>query len=101
MAFFRLNPNLVAELERDAAVDAEMRRKADKIAETAQSIAPVGTDLDPHPGEFRDGIHAEGTQVVAGAPNSVYVIFGTSHSPPHDTLRRAAEIEGAHVMKER
>jgi hypothetical protein len=68
------------------------------VAETARSIAPVGdAGDDEHPGRFRDSIHAEGTHVVADDPASVSIIFGTEDTPPHDTLRRAAEMNGLRV----
>lgn len=102
MAGFTPNPNLLAELARSAEVEEACRRAAEKVAETARDIAPVGSGPDDeHPGQFRDSIHAEGTTVVSDDPNAVPIIFGTSHSPPHDTLRRAAELNGLHVMKER
>jgi hypothetical protein len=102
MASFVPNPNLLAELEREEAIQEELHRAAERVAATARRIAPVGdAAMDDHPGEFRESISAEGTNVVADDPNAVYIIFGTSHSPPHDTLRRAAEMEGLHVMKER
>lgn len=101
MASFTPNPNLLAELERSAAIQEQLHRVAEKVAETARQIAPVGdSSEDDHPGQFRDSIHAEGTEVVADDPRAVYIIFGTSHSPPHDTLRRAAEINGLRVTKE-
>lgn len=100
MATFTPNPHLLTDLAASAEIRGELERTAQKVAETAQQIAPVGSADDPHPGEFRDSIHAEGTIVVADDPNAVFIIFGTSHSPPHDTLRRAAEINGLHVMKE-
>lgn len=101
MASFLENPNLLADLEHLANIEEDRRKAAEKVAATAQQIAPVGdSNEDDHPGQFRDLIHAEGSKVVAGDPASIYIIFGTSHSPPHDTLRRAAEIEGLHVIKE-
>lgn len=101
MASFTPNPNLLAELERAAAVHEARRRAAEKVAETAQQIAPVGGGPDdPHPGQFRDSIHAEDTRVVSDDPAAAYIVFGTSHSPPHDTFRRAADMNGLHAMKE-
>lgn len=98
---FTPNPNLLAELARTAELQEAMHHAAEKIAETAQQIAPRGDPAeDEHSGEFAEGIHAVGDQVIAEDPKSVFIIFGTSHSPPHDTLRRAAEMNGAHVMKE-
>lgn len=102
MASFIPNPNLLAELERDATIQEELHKAAEKVAETARQIAPVGDpNEDDHPGQFAESIHAEGDKVIADDPNSVFIIFGTSHSPPHDTLRKAAEMNGLHVMKER
>lgn len=99
---FTPNPSLLSELERAALFEEELKKAAERIAETAQQIAPVGDPSEPddHAGQFRDSIHADGTQVIADDPNAVYIIFGTSRTPPHDTLRRAAEMNGLHVMKE-
>lgn len=100
MPSFTPNPNLLAELERGQALKEELHRAAERIASTARQIAPVGDPAeDDQPGQFRDSIHAEGTQVVSDDPAAVFIIFGTSRTPPHDTLRRAAEMEGLKVVK--
>jgi hypothetical protein len=101
MASFTINPNLIAELTHTSEMREAMEHTARKIAETAQQIAPVGDpNEDDHPGQFKESIHAEGDQVLADDPSAVFIIFGTSHSPPTDTFRRAAEMNGAHVIKE-
>lgn len=101
MATFEGNPNLLAELARLAELEEARRKVAEKVAETAQDIAPVGGGPDdPHPGRFKDSIHANGTRVESDDPAAPYIVFGTSHSPPHDTFRRAAEMNGLHPVKE-
>lgn len=102
MTSFTANPNLITELACSAEIEEARKHAAEKVAQTAQQIAPVGDAglPDPHPGQFKASIRAEGTQVVSDDPNAIFIIFGTSRTPPHDTLRRAAEMEGLHVMKE-
>jgi hypothetical protein len=95
-----INPNLIAEFSRSAELKEAVHHEAEQIAETARSIAPVGDpNEDDHPGQFQESIHAEGDTVIADDPAAVYIIFGSSHSPPHDTLRRAAELHGLRPVK--
>lgn len=99
MAGFTPSPGLEQRLLNTAEMQAARERTAQRLAETAQSIAPVGAPDEPdeHPGRFRDGIHAEGSHVVSDDPASVPIIFGSENNPPFDTLRRAAEMNGLHV----
>lgn len=97
MATFVPNPGLLAELARDAGVVEETHKVAERVAETAREIAPVGSDDDAHPGQFQDSIHTEGNAVATDDPDARFIIFGTSRTPPHDTLRRAAELNGYRV----
>ena len=91
MARFVPNPLLTKELEASEGVQHALEEKAQKGAEFARSIAPVVT------GTFRDSIHADGNEIVADPVNSsgegygAFVEFGTSDTPAHATLRRAAD----------
>ena len=99
MAEVRFNPAIVAELERAPHMAAMLEVVAKAAAEEAHRIAPVGAGDDPHPGQFRDSIHGDVVieggrpvgRVFSDDPAAPYIIFGTSDTPPHDTLRRAVE----------
>jgi ABC-type Fe3+-hydroxamate transport system substrate-binding protein len=93
----KLNPNLEGVLAKDPSLVALLEEKAKQVADTAQSIAPTGSDDDPHPGRFRDSIHAEGNKVVSDDPAALYIEMGTIDTPPHLTLHIAAETEGLKV----
>lgn len=64
---------------------------ARQIAAEAQAAAPVLT------GEYRDGIHAEGTSVVDDDPESIYKEYGVAHRPAHATLTDAARRYGKYT----
>lgn len=84
-------PGLEHELRFSTDVAVAVHTKGQEVAERARAIAPVRT------GFYRDSIVAEATvdaesvvtQIVAGAPYSVYIEFGTSDTPTFATLRRA------------
>lgn len=94
--------SVITKLEQSAAIAEACRRAAEKVAATARAIAPVGTPDQPddEPGRFQASIHAEGTAVVSDDPAARYIIFGTSRTPPHDTLMRAAEMNGLKPVRE-
>lgn len=101
MASFTPAPNLLSDVERSARVAAARRRAAEQVAETARAIAPVGDPSeDETPSSFRDSIRAEDTRVVSDDPAAPYIIFGTSRTPPYDTLMRAAEMNGLKAVRE-
>lgn len=71
------------------------RQIAEEGTDYAQSIAPVGTNRDPHPGSFRDSIHAEdiedidgmpAARIVSNHPAADYIEYGTSKTPEHGTF---------------
>ena len=95
MASFRLNPGLERQLKRSPEMLALRRRKAAEAAAEAKRLAPVSDDKTP--GEFRDSIHADGTRFGSSHPKARFIIHGTSDTPPHDTLQRAAESVGLHL----
>jgi hypothetical protein len=94
-----MNPLLTKELGLSPEMAVMMDLKAEAAAAEARAIAPVGQDPDPDPGEFRDSIEGsvgEKDGVIVGRvssddPAAPYIIFGTSDTPPHDTLLRAVE----------
>lgn len=89
---FRMNPNLVRALEQSVEVRNAQARKAEQGAEEARQLAPVSDDPEnPTPGSFRDSIKAEGNKFYSDDPAAPYIEFGTSDTPAHATLRRAAE----------
>ena len=80
-------PAIAGRLRSDGA--AHVEATAAGIAADAASRAPVDT------GELRDSIHSEGSgmgaMVVAAAPHSAYVEYGTSRSPAQPYLWPAVE----------
>lgn len=99
MSSFTPARGLEQRLAQSAEVEAARVRAAERVAATARDIAPVGHEDEPddEPGRFRDSIHTEGTRVVSDDPAAAYIVFGTSRTPPHDTFRRAAEMNGMRV----
>lgn len=97
------NPAFMAELERSPEVAAMLQLRAEIVASEAKAIAPVGSDRDPHPGQFRDSISsdlAEARGLPAGRvysddPAAAYIIAGTSDTPAHDTFAKAIEATAA------
>lgn len=97
-------------LESLALVD--VRARAERIAETAKSLAPVGSaeEGDPDPGALREdigikaeGIDAKGPYVDVGTrePYGMYVEFGTADMAAEPFLRPAIASEsgsGAGVL---
>lgn len=70
------------ELNEDPEVIAAREKLADEAAEHWRSIAPVGDPAkDPHSGMYKEGItvhKGKGTAVMATAPNSWFVEYGTN-----------------------
>jgi len=82
----------------------DVRGRAQRIAETAKSLAPVGTpeEGDRHPGAMRDdiglkgeGIDSKGPYVDVGTtePYGLHMEFGTQHNAPHPFMRPAIAAE--------
>lgn len=99
---FSLDPTVVGRIEQSAAMREALRHTAAQVADTARAIAPVGTPDEPddNPGRFQASIRAEDTAVVSDDPAARFIIFGTSRTPPHDTLMRAAEMHGLKPARE-
>jgi hypothetical protein len=53
MADYKPNHSGLGELLRGAELQAEMRRRADRIKEAAEASAPVGPASDPHRGQYK------------------------------------------------
>jgi hypothetical protein len=92
---------VLAEITALAGHDPDLREQLDKTVAAgvkyAQSIAPVGNDDDPHPGQFRDSIHSLPIPDVKGMPagriesddpNGGYIEFGTDKTPEHGTFAK-------------
>ncbi len=106
---FTPNPNLLQQLANSAEMGAMLYGRAEAGAEAAKAIAPVGdAATDPHPGQFKASIGAvlvvnevglQVGRVQTTDPAGAYIEFGTSHSPPHATLRRGVESTGLHITR--
>lgn len=96
-----LNSNIERVISESAEMKALLSVMATRVAETARQIAPVGHPPDRHPGRFRDSIKSTRNLVYSDDPAAPAIIFGTSDTPPHATLTRAAEANGLRVQKRR
>lgn len=90
---YRPNPRFEQAFRHSDEARAYALTKAEEAARHARGIAPVAS------GEYRASITADVEEtldgwaglVIAGAPHSVYVEFGTEDTPTFATLRRAGE----------
>jgi hypothetical protein len=91
---YKPNPHFEATFRHSDEARAYALAKAEEGAQHARANAPVAS------AEYRDSIEADVEEtpegwaglVIAGAPHSVYVEFGTEDTPTFATLRRAGEI---------
>jgi hypothetical protein len=83
-------------------MQAEMHRRAEKVAAAAELDAPVGSTSDPHAGRYKasfsvdSGVREGKTRRAYGrvtndAPEAVYVEYGNKNIDPHHTLGRALD----------
>jgi hypothetical protein len=83
-------------------MQAEMHRRADKIAVAAEADAPVGPASDPHRGRYKasftvgSGVQEGKTRRAYGrvtndAPEAIYVEYGNKNTDAHHTLGRALD----------
>lgn len=100
----RYNPSYrgLGELLRSPEMEAEMRRRAEKIKVAAEASAPVYTP-GTHPGRYkaaftitserRGGARKDraAAYVVNDAPEALYVEYGTRNNPAHHTLLKALD----------
>jgi hypothetical protein len=93
-----------AKLAESQDVREQLHELAEKAADYARSIAPVGEVRDPHPGAFRDSIEArEGNtkkglptaKIVSTNPAASFIEYGTARTPEHGTfIKTAAHFNG-------
>ena len=85
-------------------MEASMKDRAEKIAEAARAIAPVGDAAkgDKHPGQYKASFEVESGVMESGgrraygrvtntAPHAAAVEFGNAHSPAQHVLGRAID----------
>lgn len=86
-------------------MQAEMRKRAERIAAAAEAIAPVGDAAkgDKHPGQYKASFEVESGvtdslrgrraygRVTNTAPHAAAVEFGNAHSPAQHVLGRAVD----------
>ncbi|MFF7023055.1 HK97 gp10 family phage protein [Streptomyces klenkii] len=87
-------------------VEAEMLRRANIIKGVAESIAPVGGEGDPHPGQYKASFHVTSHKrggrrrdravavVWNSAPYARWVEYGSERVRAHHVLLRAAATGG-------
>lgn len=79
---FRPSYSGLGALLRGPEMQAEMKRRAYKVAIAAAADAPVGPPSDPHRGEYRDSFHVEaGVETDAKGGRRAY--GRVSNSSPH------------------
>jgi hypothetical protein len=83
-------------------MQAEMHRRAAKIAVAAEADAPIGPASDPHAGRYKAAFKVESGvregktrraygQVTNDSPEAVYVEYGNKNIHAHHTLGRALD----------
>lgn len=101
-ADFRASYHGVGEMLRSPWMQAEMRRRAEKVKAAAEAIAPVGDPAyDRHAGRYKASFVVESGsrggfkrdraygKVTNSAPYAIWVEKGNSRTPAHHVLRRA------------
>lgn len=99
-ARFRANYRGIGAMLRSQEMQAEMRRRAEKVKAMAEAIAPVETGQ--YKASFRVTSGARGGvnrdrafgRVSNSVPHAFYVEYGTSTQPAHHILRRALRAAG-------
>src|SRR5690349_19222639 len=66
---------------------------AQKVAETAQGLAPVDT------GELKGSIHEKDGDIVADAPHAIHVEFGTVNMDAQPFLRPAVDLHYKEIVE--
>lgn len=91
------NPAAPELLKRTPQMAAKLKHSADEAAEAARGLAPVRT------GDYRDSIEGQSlpsegkARVVAKDFKSIWLEFGTIHTPTFATLRRGVEAAGLRI----
>lgn len=102
-AKFIPNPQCIPMIKRSKDLQDSLGSAANKIADTAKSIAPVRT------GAYRDSIEGiDGLEksevlgrVIAKDFKAHWIEFGTTDTPTFAVLRKAAELNGYQVRDKR
>ncbi|OLT13005.1 hypothetical protein BJF79_03640 [Actinomadura sp. CNU-125] len=97
---FRASYKGIGQMIRSPEMQAEMRRRAEKVAATAEATAPV--DSGDYKGSFqvtsgpRGGVRKNRAygRVTNTSNHAVYVEYGTSRTPARSTLRDALRAAG-------
>jgi hypothetical protein len=101
MSEFKLNSSGIGKLLTSPEMQAEMRRRAERVAIAARASAPV-FEAGPHPGRYKSSFTVssgvrEGRsrraygRVENDAPEAFFVEYGTRNNARHRTLGRALD----------
>lgn len=101
MGTFRPDYGGIGAMLRSSEMQADMRRRAERVAAAAAESAPV-YESGPHPGRYkrsftvssgvREGRSARAFgRVTNDAPEAFFVEYGTRNNPRHRTLGRALD----------
>ncbi len=105
-ARFKMSKKGVGQLLKSRMIQADMLYRAERIADAAVSIAPVGGPSDPHPGHYKSSFVVTTTarggrrkdRATATVTNTAYyarfVEYGTERVRAHHVLVRAAAAGG-------
>jgi hypothetical protein len=89
----------LGQLLRSEEMKAEMLRRAEKVAEMARTIAPVGPESDPHRGDYKAAIKASAdvrrTQATERAEGRVEVDVPWAIFVEYGTLQGSATSKGS------
>lgn len=96
---FTVNPAGIGAMLRSTAMQAEMRRRAERGKEFAESVAPYDPHNETH---YRDAFRVEDRprhdRACAALVNddgaAFYIEYGTSKTEAHHTLTRALDVMG-------
>jgi hypothetical protein len=98
MTTFKLDYVGVGQLLRSPEMQAEMRRRAEKVRVAAEASAPVYLK-GRHPGRYKRSFRVRAgrrpsrayAMVINYSPEALWVEYGTKNNPRHRTLGRALE----------
>jgi len=94
----------ISKMLKSPMVLAALMERAEKVAERARDIAPVGDDTDPHAGRYKASFHTRPgfnnrrnrveAVVYNDSPEALFVEKGTANNPAYHVLVRALGILG-------
>jgi hypothetical protein len=101
-AQFRADYRGIGEMLCSEEMQADMHRRAERVAAAAEADAPVGGVSDPHRGRYKASFSVESGvregktrrafgRVVNDSPEAVYVEYGNKNIDAHHTLGRALD----------